>query len=59
MNDDTMPVASDAGPFRLPPVLGIVGALTAPTSLALSCRVEEPSTASKGNRLLVDDSCGS
>src|SRR5271170_2052540 len=28
-------------------LLRIVGALTAPTSMALACRVEEPSTASK------------
>src|SRR5580693_10571864 len=29
-------------------LLRIVGALTAPTSMALTCRVEEPSTASVG-----------
>src|SRR5215475_11833201 len=30
-------------------LLRIVGALTAPTSVALACRVEEPSTASRGD----------
>src|SRR5580700_1059954 len=30
-------------------LLRIVGALTAPTSMALTCRVEEPSTASIGD----------
>src|SRR5262245_15698786 len=30
-------------------LLRIVGALTAPTSVALACRVEEPSTASKAD----------
>jgi hypothetical protein len=30
-------------------LLRIVGALTAPTYMALTCRVEEPSTASKGD----------